>query len=411
LEHSFPVDRTRLVGGIYVTIYFSLKHIIAAASFVRTHGASYLRALSISDVIELLTDFVKDNYQPVAGETLFKRLDGPFADHLSENAKEQLAAAIGASPLFQPENVTTLFPLVTVKVETDFSSPPFFFRAPATMLEELPTRLHPRLAPDTFPPLLEHKYRQERPASWLGIRSPSLASSQKMLRGILGALALTPSHTYRHMFSGRQVWGGHWTVGGGLSFSDAVTPPIVQDIVLTGADGAWLEILANKISAEARPIRRQITALEYYYRAWLLPPSERFPILCMVLDAVYGDAQRATAAVIEGIQATVGPLDHKRLRDLMDIRNAVIHGGAPDVYDSRKYGKYYRQHGEDPIRDLGLVAAACLRRTVFGTSLIEHPEPHQDIIEKAKAAGRMPRKPRATILDGASVSSTNEADT
>jgi hypothetical protein len=227
-----------------------------------------------------------------------------------------------------------------------------------------------------------------------------------MARAILGALALTPSQTYRHMFSGRQVWGGHFTLGGGFSFSDAITPPLMEDIVLTAADKDWLQILGNKINAESRPVRRQMTALEYYYRAWPLAPSERFPILCMALDSIYGEATHATAAVIDGVQATIGPLDSARLRALMDIRASVIHGGAPDVYDSRKYGRYYRTYGEDPITDMGLLVAACLRRKIFDAALGEHAEPHQDIMEKARAAGRMPSEERITILDGQSTTET-----
>ena len=401
MQHQFPVDPRRQIGGIYVSVFFSHRGVVTAALFARQHGAPYLRALSVTKVIELLTDFVKENYRAIANDTtVFARFDGPFSDHVTEETKEQLAAAIARSPVFKPKILTTLFPLVTVRVEDDYSCPAFFFRAPRTLLQELPAKSHSRLIPDSFPPLADWQYRRESPTSWLGIRSPNVTSSRKMLRVILGAVALTPSLTYRHMFSGRTVWGGDYTVDHSFSFSDSVTPPIMEDIALTSSDKGWLQILANKINNEARAIRRQMTALEYYYRSWALPASERFPILCMALDATYGEATHATAAVIDGVQDTLGPLDSARLRDLMYIRASVIHGGAPDVYDSRKYGRYYRTHGEDPIEDMGLLVAACLRRKIFGNALVEHVEPHQEIIEKMKAAGRIPSRSPVTILDG-----------
>jgi hypothetical protein len=108
---------------------------------------------------------VKENYGPIASETVFKRFDGTFCDYLSERAKEQLTAAIAQSPLFKPELITTLFPLVTVQVEHDYSCPAFFFRSPASLVEELPEKLHARIAPDSFPPLRDNEYRRERPAS------------------------------------------------------------------------------------------------------------------------------------------------------------------------------------------------------------------------------------------------------
>jgi hypothetical protein len=405
LMHQFSVDRRAHVGGMYATIFFSWRALVTAALFVREHGASYLRALPISEVTTLLTQFIKDNYTPLAKETLFKRLDGPFLLHVSEGTKDCLAEAMEHSVLFNPDLELTVFPLLTVQVSDDFSGPYFFFRKPSGLVEEIPQPLHKLLAPSRFPPLVrtEWKYRSESPSAWLGIKAHGLTSARKTLRAVLGAVSLTQSEPYRHMFSGRPMWGGYWKIAGSsfsISFGDADTPPSMENIVLTAADHKWLEILSDKIGNESRLIRRQMTALEYHYRAWPLGPSERFPILCMTLDAAYSEIAGTTAAVIDGVQATLGALDERRLRDLLEIRGSVIHGGAPDVYDSRKYGKYFRDYGEDPITDMGLLVAACLRERIFGGTLVEHAEPHQEIIEKARTQGRMPKSDfKSTILE------------
>lgn len=377
-----------------VEIFVSLKRSIIAALFVREHGAPYLRALSIKDIRSLLTDFLKENYCEVADETFAHQFPESFGERVSGATKDKLAALLAVSPLFTPEVFPTLFPLVTVLVQSDFSSTSFFLRRPESLLAEFKPEMHEWLAPESFPPLSDWKYRREKPTSWLGVCSPALQASQKMKATILGALALTPSLNYRHMFSGRTMFGG-WCIindGSKIAFGAPATPPMMNNIIITDADHTWLDVLATKLSSSLKVDRRQLTALEYFYRAWPLGPSERFPVLCMALDAAFSEASQATRSIVDGVRGILGDhVDQKRLRDLMEIRASVIHGGAPDVYDSRKYGRYYTAYSEDPIADLGLVVAACLRRRIFGDTLTEHEDPYQDIIAKAQATGRMPK--------------------
>lgn len=402
-EHAFLFQRPgQFSANLGTRLFYGDRAMIRTALFAREHGAPYLKALSVGTIRSLLTDFVVENYYLLASETLFQRFEESYAQRVSPETKQKLAIALAASPIFSPSTDSTLFPLLTVRVDSDFSSPAFFFRSPSHLLDEFPADLHRRLSGERFPPVLDWKHRTEKPLSWLGVRSPALQASQKMKRSILGALALTPSLSYRYMFSGRSMWGGYCTVGGGcsLTFGEHDTPPLMEDIILTGGDRAWLSILANKLASPSKADARLMTSLEYFYRAWSLGPSERFPILCMALDAAYSEVGHATAAVVDGVRETLGTLDKKRLRDLLEIRASVIHGGAPDVYDSRKYGKYYTAYAEDPIRDMGLLVAACLRQKIFGDALHEHDEPYQDLLAEARQQGRIPQqKLQSSILD------------
>jgi hypothetical protein len=127
------------------------------------------------------------------------------------------------------------------------------------------------------------------------------------------------------MFSGRQMFGGRCTItdAGGVttSFGEPHTPAMMSDIVLGKQDTNWLSILATKLMSNERIIRREMRALEYFYRAWPLEPSERFPVLCMTLDAIFGDANHATQAVIDAVRSVIGPhVQDARLRHLMDPR-------------------------------------------------------------------------------------------
>ena len=49
----------------------------------------------------------------------------------------------------------------------------------------------------------------------------------------------------------------------------------------------------------------------------------------------------------------------------MRLRAAVIHGGAPDVYDSSSYAKYFEDYEQDPVRDLERIVVRCLQIVVF----------------------------------------------
>lgn len=392
MEHQFNAsgDQSRL-HGLYVTVYFSRRKLIAAALHIRSAGAAYLRDLSVSDIMSMLSDFAKRHYPLCSVGVPFGAKATSYLPPCDAATRLRLAEALRASAVFAAPKVTVLFPLVTIRVEADFSAAAVFLRAPAGLTQEFnpPPR---ELAPETFPPLVDPRMRVERPVSWLGLRAANRASGAKCARAVLGALALTPSLAYRHMFSGRSVWGGHCVIDRSfsISFGDSLTPPIAQDIVIGARDHEWLAVLAELLVSEERSARRQLSALQYYYRAWSLGPPERFPLLCMALEALFGEDGRATAAVLAGVDAAIGPLETGRLQLLMKIRASVIHGGAPDVYESSKYGQYYRRYGEDPIRDMGLVVAACLRQVIFGHALQEHEEPHQDIIAEAQATGRIP---------------------
>jgi hypothetical protein len=73
----------------------------------------------------------------------------------------------------------------------------------------------------------------------------------------------------------------------------------------------------------------------------------------------------------------------------MSLRASVIHGGAPDVHDAGKYQKYYADYGADPIVDVEIIAAQCLRAVIFEGLLQERP----DRREEMRAAIRASRHP------------------
>ena len=399
LMSSFLFDRSpsspfwqRKLG---VTIFFSQRSMVKAALFVKRHGPSYIDPLPIDDIRTMLQDFLKEHFSYVARETLFHTFSEHYGKVVSNKTKEQLALALANSAIFSPTNTLTVFPLVTINVEQDFSSSHYFLRSPEGFINEISPEYRSQLTPNAFPPILNAGMRTEAPAAWLGVRSPILQNSMKMKTAIMGAIALSLPLSARYMFSGRKVFGGHCTFSAGASivFGDSHTPPVHRNIIIRRCDKSWLDILSTKIQSSDRNDRRHIRALEYFCRAWIHGRTERFPFLCMALDALYSEAGRAILSVIEGISDTLGPkIEAKRLRTLMDLRASVIHGGAPNVSDSSKYRKYYELYLTDPIDDLDDVFAEAARRRVFGSAFEMQTEDSASAIAKLQESGRLPRQ-------------------
>jgi hypothetical protein len=387
-------------------VYYRPDKLTQAALYVRQNGPAYLKYLPMNEIWSALQKFVQENYWHLARNAFQGSESDAYSDLVSLQGKAAFAEALSDSEIFHPRIELTVFPLVTVKVEANFDSESFFIVEPSSLGgSRLPPDIHSSLvAAEYFPPLAEWKYRKEKPTSWLGVRSPAFQASNKMKASILGALALTPLPQYRHMFSGRDVFGGRCTISEKVatSWGEAHTPPLMHDIVISEDDHAWLNILAAKMLMNERTIRRELRGLEYFYRAWDGGPSERFPILCMALDAIFGESNHATQAVIDRVREVLGSqVDGARLRLLMQLRASVIHGAAPDVYDSKKYGRYYASYGEDPIEDMELVVAACLRSLIFGAALKEHSDPNAAAIAQARAKGYLANvSRRSSILQG-----------
>lgn len=372
--------------------------------FVRSHGPTYIRSLSVDDIISRLRDFLEEHFSYIARETFFDHSPGSYAERISNQTKTSLAHELARSNIFVPTDTLTVFPMVTISIEHNYTSRHYFLCSPEGLSSELPPGLRLHVVADIFPPLLNTRTRTEATNTWLGVRSPILQTSVKMKAAILGAIALSLPLNARYMFTGRRTFGGYCNLSDRVSFAfgDSHTPPISRNVVIRECDQAWLNVLSNKILSSDRDDRRHVRALEYFYRAWTQGRTERFPFLCMALDALYSEARKATQTVVDGIRDTLGTqIEDKRLRMLMDLRASVIHGGAPDVSDSSKYRKYYQKFLSDPIDDLDDVFAEAARRRIFSDAFEMQPDENASMVAKLQEGGHLPRKiGRHGILDG-----------
>lgn len=240
-------------------------------------------------------------------------------------------------------------------------------------------------------------------SDWLCVSAPDPLIARKRVRVILGALALAVIRRERYLQTGRIVQAGYCTIsqekftyGAG---GQPATPSMPSDINIVKADHTWLDDLVALLGSSDLHEKSQLRALEYFYRAWFDDPRERFPTLCMALDSLVATQHDFTRATVRYVRSTVDePIDEERLRLLMRLRGAVVHGAAPDVYESEHYDAYYATYGENPICDLELVVARCLRRGIFGDRFTVQPDPHAAIVKQQQELGRLPR-----VLRGKSI--------
>lgn len=373
-------------------IYVDHMKLNLAALHVRQNGPQYLKSLSLSDVSSKLCEFMIENYYTISHGNCFSNFTESYHERVTVSDRELFTIALEESNIFKPQLYWSVFPLLAITVESDYSGKNFSIIRPSSLTG---TRFfkpseQAYIHPEQFPPLKDFKGRKQMPSAWLCAKSPDIKSSEKMARALLGGLALSLMHRHRYMFSGRNMFGGKCSFNGNAtySFSDKnLMPPLMYDYKLTTEDG-WISYIDEKISSSSKVDQRHLKALEYFYRAWSLDPSERFPVLCMTLDAIFGDTNQATQAVIDAVRLTLGAhIEQDRVRLLLKLRASVIHGGAPDVYDSSKYIKYIRDYHADPITDLERLTEKCLRKVIFEDKLREQENPNAEIIARQKAQG------------------------
>ena len=385
-------------GGAGIEINYDNAALLRAALFLRRNAATNLQSIAVSEVESSITNFVTANFWIIAppiiehflqNMTVKSPSDVAFAEVVPEDVKKAFAEAMANSSLFVEPKDLTLFPLVVVRVEAEFIADDFFLCPPTNLRPELlPGGWQVTdIEPDTFPPLKQWDGKRWTPAAWLGVWAGSIEVARRKRGAILGATALLPHRLERYTFSGRSLFGGQITVkddrSSSLSIGDPHTPALMEDVIIGTSDRDWLAVLGAKIRSASKSDKKQMRSLEYYYRAWIPDSARRFPILFGALDAIYGDAGAATQSVIDAIGPVMGEsYDYVRLKLLLSLRASVIHGGAPNVYESSAYHKYYEQYGEDAVRDLELITARCLQTVIFGAAMTERPHTHAALIKQ-----------------------------
>lgn len=389
-------------------IYYDSDELLEAAFYSREVGASYLKRIPIAVIESKLTNLVSENYGIWGYETFGKMFDSCYLDFISEEAIRAFSDAIEHSNLFKPTNVLVAFPLQVVSVQEEFVSKHFQIVKPHTLADiKYPINVSLfDVKPDKFPPSERHSNKFYELNSWLCVTAPNLEAAKKKKAAILGAMALKYKDGIRYQCNSVDHMGGYCLFSDSMttSFGNAHTPSVLQKLKVDVNDRFFLSTLNDILSSESVNDFKKIRALEYFYRAWFLDESERFPFLFMCLESLYGDGHNANQSVITGIKSAISDeLSEQRLRLLAGLRGSIVHGGAPEIYDSRKYAKYYKKYKVCPSKDLSVLVASCINQTVFNGAIHKQPDEHQAIIDEARASGKITDYIELNIMTGVSI--------
>lgn len=395
--HSFIIQRPGeeyRMSGLGINIHYDEAAFTKAILYVRRHGAPYLGSLSFSDVRSLITDFVASSFYLVSNEIWGAWFSESFRERLSEKCLTEWGQALANSRLFIEPRELTLFPLTVIRCEQPFLGRDFFMVGPEDLTPKLIGSVSSAkdLIANQFPPFRGASAPPKPVSSWLGIWAPNFETAKRLRATVLGALALTPHSIERYLFTMRKVVSGRCTLIGprySISIGDPHTPGLSEDIVLVSEDAEWLNKLDHMLTSPKKDHRRRMRALEYQYRAWAPDPAKRFPSLVGAIDAIFGgDGNGATQAVVDAVGPLMGKeYDSARIRMLLGLRGSVIHGGAPNVYESSSYRRYYETYHEDAVRDLEMIVAKCLQHEVFGEDFRERPFTYADLLDERRRKG------------------------
>jgi len=371
--------------GHTVTLYYERSDFLKAKLFVRKYCSPHLRSISVAEVGSAIQKFVQSTYSILYRETNASPQAALF-DAVSAETVGAFANALAQSPLIVEPTQVSLFPISILNVVAPYVSDTFFISNSAS-LNAFATQYNlnaEMIDPAVFPPFHNWRGTQEPADTFLGVQAASPEIALRVRAAVLGALALLPHYMERYLFTGRHIISGVASVANlerSASYGMKHTPALAEQLTITSDDHEWLDALTHKLSSEANSDKRQLRALEYYYRAWIPDSARRFPILFGALDAIYGDAGQATQSIIDAIGPVMGSAyTYERLKLLLSVRASVVHGGAPNVYESSKYHDYYEQYSEDVTNDLELIVARCLQTFIFNGTMKERPHTHAALI-------------------------------
>lgn len=376
------------------TAFVSLGAIREAAFMLRDKGPPHFRSEPIFASIEALRSFFRDHHYIIFDEVINCYGSGPYADFISDKNKKHLSEKLLSSEVLNPTDRLFLFPLTPVDVKAAFSGANFSLVDPRSACGELPERYRHSAILNGRMPSFDQRDSGEPVKSWLIIHGPSSKSVNRSKIIVLGALALAPIYRERYIFTFRKIVCNYIFLHDGVftRSSNPHTPPLSDGLTIRSIDHSWLAKVDLILKSEDKQSRGKRNALDYFYRAWFMEPSERCSLMFVCLDALYEHTglQPATKRMKEGIEKSLRDTSlSSQLRFMMELRNSILHGGCSDIFESSKYHRYWENFGTDIFVDLEIVAAKCLRREVFGDDFVPQADPHADLLAKHQKLGHI----------------------
>lgn len=391
ITHTYPLSVSRRIAFETVRplvgdqILFDHDCLFDAALFTRANAADHVQSLSIASVISLLVRCARDIIEENPGMLLVASPGEPLFQSMDASLRSIVSDQMRSSSLFAAHAKLFLYPVDAINVLNEFECDRFFIASP----RDLPKHLNEwydedELATDSHPPTpMGKRGNSPTTSAWIGVNAPLSEVSLRVRNTILGAIALLPHWLERYQFTLGSPPSGHMTFDKQAIYhsGDMAAPPVSERINISDNDLPWLNLVHRLVDPRDKADRKAALSLQYFYRAWTKEAANRVSPLCSALDALFGDQNAATKAMIDAVGNHFGSaLDETRAKRLTKLRAHVLHGGAPNIYEASVYQRYVADYRRDPVTDLEIVTARCLRHHIFHDVMGERPHTYEDFL-------------------------------
>ena len=366
-----------------VRAYTKMNLFNRAVSYFSNNSYPYIKRRHKERIKGYLLDFFPSMYvywfiKDVILRVPFK---GSFYKQISEIELKTLSTYFAIKCSVDFRSYLSIYPLNTVDVENDYYTKDgnlflvkSLFPGIRSFLKDSDEIIE---TPNLYPPTLNRGFEFEKVevASWLGIKTHP-QDHDRLKKIILGAISLNLHNRRRKLFTMRtDVTSNVMTFDHGCSMSfTQLTPPIHANIIISKKDGKWLKILDSKLSSQKSSDVQEMKALEWYYKSWFgADQLAEYGNLFSTLSALFQDtdSKKLKRDILRELKIdNNSELERKRLDLLYKIRNKLsVHPDPIEAQDLDEYVEYQSNFG-DPIQDMRVITAMCLRNKIFGDTIV-----------------------------------------
>ncbi len=368
-----------------VRTYTKIDLFNKAVSHFKNNSYPYIKRRHEEIIKEYLQDFFPSLhvYWFIKDAVLSMPFKGSFYEQVSGMELKTLSTyfAIKCSIVFRSS--LSIYPSSTIDVENDYYTKggkiflvKSLFPGIRSFLKDSDAIIE---APNLYPPTFDRNsiLQKVEVASWLGIKAQP-EDHDRLKRIVLGAISLNLHNRWRKTFTARtDVISDVMRFDYGVcsqSFTQPLTPPIHTNIIISEKDCKWLKILDSKLLSQKSSDVQEMKALEWYHKSWFETDQlTEYGHLFATLSALFQDdrSEKLKKNILQELKIdSNNELEIRRLNLLYKIRNKLVsHPDPVEAQDLNEYVEYQRKFG-DPIQNLRVITAMCLRSKIFGDTIV-----------------------------------------
>lgn len=373
---SFFGNRDNLLmpfGPRVYNFYLNEEALQWAAITLFGYQKELLKGATISSIRSTLLDFFETHLDLFDADALMVASQSGVvaANEFSHLDRSKLAEAL-ETYLYQITQPKLYFiPAKGLSFSDDYVGERVVFLRPSGRLPDVLSELSiptERLNGLQVPPF--HRDKAEVPLSesdsWIGCLARSDQEGENLLECLLGAISMILPHPHARVFSMAETipynfcLGGLWEARiGGPCF-----PSLIRDYRIDERDINALVKFFECTSRDEEVQRRLEVGLQFIGAGWQRPGRLSFLHNAIAIDALFGKQRHVCDSNIKSVTCFANNIVEieQRIKILLNLRNALLHGEIETIETSPAYIEYYEKFERDPQEDQIAILRTCIRR-------------------------------------------------